>query len=157
MGNQLRAVIIGVGNILLKDEGIGIHVVRELVNIGLPEWISIHECGTSGLNILNYLENTDCAIIVDAVRSGKTPGTVSKFLIDKSRLEEVKDMVSMHQIDLLATLSLGSKMMQLPSRIVIVGVEPRDISPGLSLSSEVNKAIPQIIVKVREEINVVKE
>lgn len=120
--------------------------------MNLPEGVSVCECGTLGLQILNYLDDADYAIIVDAVRSGKKPGTVSMFIIDVARLEELGDVVSMHQIDLLGTLSLGNRIARLPPRVLVVGIEPLSISVGLELSPEVRRSIRPAVRRVLEEV-----
>lgn len=148
-------MVIGVGNILLRDDGIGVHVVRALedeVATSDGEWVSVYECGTLGLQILDYLDGSDCAVIVDAVRSGKSPGVVSRFLIDQSKLEDTEELQSMHQVGVLATLSLGRGMVRLPDRIVVVGVEPKDVSLGLDLSDEVKGSVQAAVRMVLDEI-----
>lgn len=120
--------------------------------MNLPEGVSVCECGTLGLQILNYFDDADYAIIVDAVRSGKKPGTVSMFIINADKLEEPGDVLSMHEFDLLATLSLGRKIARLPTRILVVGVEPQDISVGLELSPEVRKSVRLAVRQVLKEV-----
>lgn len=147
-------MVIGVGNILLRDDGVGIHVVRALVDeVAIDDrWVSVYECGTLGLQILDYLDGADCVVIVDAVRSGKPPGAVSRFLIDQSRLKDPEDLQSMHQVDVLATLSLGRGMVRLPDRIVVVGVEPSDVSLGLDLSDAVKGSVQDAVQLVLDEL-----
>ncbi len=153
-----RIVVIGVGNILLKDDGIGVHVVREIADkIINEEWVLVYECGALGLQMLDYLDGADYAVIVDAVKSGKRPGVVSRFIIDQSELEYPKDLQSMHQIDVLATLSLGREMMRLPSRIIVVGIEPKDVSLGLDLSAEVKASMGEAVQLILDEIGLNNE
>lgn len=145
-------MVIGVGNILLRDDGVGVHVVRELEGELTSESISVYECGTLGLQILDYLDGADFVVIVDAVRSGKQPGVVSRFLIDQSKLEDPMELQSMHQVGVLDTLSLGRRMVRLPDQIVVVGVEPKDVSLGLDLSDEVKGSVQAAARMVLDEI-----
>lgn len=152
IGLGKRVVVIGVGNILLRDDGVGVHVVRELGDELTSGSISVYECGTLGLQILDYLDGADFVVIVDAVRSGKQPGVVSRFLIDQSKLEDPMELQSMHQVGVLDTLSLGRRIVRLPDQIVVVGVEPKDVSLGLDLSDEVKGSVQAAVRMVLDEI-----
>ena len=74
-----KVVVIGIGNILLSDEGVGIRVVEELRKRELPEGVELHDGATLGLTLLNFLDGADKAIIVDAVKAGGNPGDVYCF------------------------------------------------------------------------------
>jgi len=145
--------VVGIGNVLLRDEGIGCHVVHALEEIPLPD-IKIIDGGTCP-NILPTLEDTDKLIIVDAVKGGGTPGQIYRFQLEDISLEP-KPFLSLHDMGLVDDLML----MQLwhPDEIgigdaVIIGVEPKEIDWGLELSPELRVKIPQIIDAILVELN----
>lgn len=148
----MRIVILGVGNVLLKDEGVGIHVIHALQDSLLPTDIELEiiDGGTSP-NVLHLLERADKLIIIDAVAGGGEPGSVYRFRADDI-IPEGKHIVSLHQIGLLESLKVMEYMGGRPKDMVIIGVEPKEMGWGLELSSELEQKVPQIINAVLEEI-----
>lgn len=151
--NRASLVIVGVGNILLKDEGIGVHVVRALRQAIGPDRpdVNIIDGGTSPDTFL-LLEGVQKLIVVDAVNGGSAPGSVYRFH-PTDILSPGKCITSLHQIDVLD----GLKMMELsgikPDETIIIGIEPKEIDWGLELSAELNEKLPQIIKVVKDELD----
>jgi len=141
--------VVGIGNVLLRDEGIGCHVVHTMEGIPLPD-VEIIDGGTC-LDVLQLLEDADKLVIVDAVKGGGTPGQIYRFHLDDITLEQ-KPFLSLHDVGLVDNLML----MQLWYNIgeaVIIGVEPREINWGLELSPELREKMPQIIDAILAELN----
>ncbi|RLI79684.1 hydrogenase maturation protease [Archaeoglobales archaeon] len=154
--NQSKILIIGIGNILLRDEGVGVRVAEELKKRKLPKNVEVQDGATLGLSLLNFLENYDKVIVIDAVKGGKKPGTIYKFdlyeFIDDFNFP--LSMSSMHDFDFIyAVKNIGREFYKLPEKIVVVGVEPEKIEPGLELTEKINNTIPEIIKAVLEELN----
>jgi len=149
-----KLTILGLGNILLKDEGVGVRVVWELEKKNLPGNIELVDAGTSGLDILSFIENVDKLIIIDAVKTAKTPGTL--YRLDFKSLSELShsQKLSLHQLGILETLQIAKKIGKLPEKIIIIGIEPKEIDWGLELSPEIEKKIPDLIDLVLKEIEV---
>ena len=145
-----RVVVVGVGNILLGDEGFGVRVVEELRKHKLPENVEVYDGATLGLQILNFLDGADFAIIVDAVRAKGEPGQLFVFEIGEARQ---RPMLSMHDLDLVKAIEIGKFAYNLPKKIVVVGVEPERIEESLEISEKVKRAIPKAIEVVLELIN----
>jgi hydrogenase maturation protease len=142
-------LVVGIGNVLLRDEGIGCHVVHALEGIPLPD-VEIIDGGTCP-DVLQLLEDTDKLVIVDAVKGGGMPGQIYRFHPEDITLEQ-KPLLSLHDTSLIDSL----KLMQLWHNIgetVIIGVEPRELSWGLELSPELQEKMPQIIDAILEELN----
>ncbi|HIE13123.1 MAG TPA: hydrogenase maturation protease [Desulfotomaculum sp.] len=147
-----RLLILGVGNVLLKDEGVGVHAVRELKKRNYPPEVSIVDGGTAGLDLLYLVEDASRLIIIDATNGDAEPGAIFRF-----SPEELDDYVpsvssSLHQIGLLEVLHLGRAMGVLPPT-VIFGVQPAVIDWGMELSQEVSRRLPQLVSLVEEEVN----
>jgi len=151
--NRASLAVVGVGNILLKDEGIGVHIVRALRQAIGPDRpdVNIIDGGTSPDTFL-LLEGVQKLIVVDAVNGGSVPGSVYRFH-PTDILSPGKCITSLHQIDVLD----GLKMMELsgikPDETIIIGIEPKEIDWGLELSAELNEKLPQIIKVVKDELD----
>ena len=72
-----KILILGIGNVLLGDEGIGVHTVRALVNAVLPENVTILDGGTGGFHLMSYIQEYPKIIMIDATIDGKPPGTIT--------------------------------------------------------------------------------
>jgi len=147
-----RVAILGIGNILLKDEGVGIHVLHALQDSPLltDARVEIIDGGTSP-NVLHLLDGADRLIIIDAVEGGGEPGTIYRFR-EGDIEQEGKCVLSIHQIGLLEDLEVMEHMEGKQKDAIIIGVEPKEIGWGLELSSELEQKIPQIVKVVLEEI-----
>ena len=141
--------VLGIGNVLLRDEGIGCHVAHALEEIPLPD-VKIIDGGTC-LDVLQFLEDTDKLIIVDAVKGGGTPGQIYRFHLEDITLEQ-KPFLSLHDVGLVDNLMLMQLWHNI-SEAVIIGVEPREINWGLELSPELQEKMPQIIDTILSELN----
>jgi hydrogenase maturation protease len=147
-------LILGIGNMLLRDEGVGVHVAQRLQSIDLPEEVELMDGGVLGLDLLEHLEGREKIIIVDAVQGGKAPGTIYR-LRRKNMGKENRPLLSLHDIDLSHVLEVADLMGQHLDP-VIIGIEPKDLSVGLELSPEIEVKIPDIIKLVMEEIESIK-
>jgi hydrogenase maturation protease len=140
--------VLGIGNALLRDEGIGCHVAHAVERMLLPD-VQVIDGGTCP-GVLHLVEDADKVVIVDAVDGGGTPGQIYRFHLEDITLEQ-KSFLSPHDVGLVDDLVL----MQLWNNIgeaVIIGVEPGEISWGLELSPEIQGKMPQIIETVLSEL-----
>jgi hydrogenase maturation protease len=144
-----KILIVGIGNLLCRDEGIGVHVIQEMENMKLPDHIDLLDMGTSTMDLISYLEGVKKLIAIDAMKAGGAPGTIYKCR-PEDLLPEEKGPISLHEIGLLESLNMAQKMgMKIDT--VIIGVEPEVLDWGMELSEEVKKKIPAIIEAVLKE------
>lgn len=143
--------VVGVGNILLSDEGVGVHAARGLKERSLPPYVRVFELGTRGLEILETIEEFEKVVFIDAVRFGASPGSVGRWHVGKVIDGSPPSMVSLHQMDLLTTLKIGRATAKLPDDVVIIGIEPKVLTPGLELSSEVRAKFDELLNSVLKE------
>jgi hydrogenase maturation protease len=141
--------VLGIGNALLRDEGIGCHVAHALEEIPLTD-VKIIDGGTCP-DVLQFVEDTDKLIIVDAVKGGGTPGQIYRFHLENITLEQ-KPFLSLHDVGLVDNLMLMQLWHNI-SEAVIIGVEPGEINWGLELSPELQGKMPQIIDTILAELN----
>jgi hydrogenase maturation protease len=148
---QQNIVILGIGNILLSDEGIGVHVANELFKRTLPENVSVVEGGTDGFRLLNVITEADRLIIIDAVRGGSESGSLYRFDIDDVKSCPSGFKTSVHQIGILEVIDLSGLIGKTPDT-TIIGIEPKSLEMGMELSPEIREKIPRIIELVLDEV-----
>jgi len=154
MGRILKAgkiVVLGVGNLLLSDEGVGVHLIQKLREMEIGEGVELIDGGTSLLDFLSQMEDISKLIIVDAIKLGGKPGRTYRIYVDDSLLKDGKVITSLHQLGVLEALALAEKMGKLPPT-VIIGVEPKDMTSGLELSPEVQKGMNRMVNLILEEV-----
>ncbi len=148
-----RVVILGVGNLLLRDEGVGIHVACALLACPpkvTDARIEIYDAGTSA--DLAYLgSDADLLIVIDAAQRGQRPGTVS--VLDPQEIACAGKLpLSLHDRGICDALAEIHLMATKPPRTLIVGIEPQTIDWGIGLSSEVASAIPEAVATIEDQI-----
>ena len=148
-----KTVVLGTGNELFKDEGVGVHVSRILQTKLSPSSgdIGVIDGGTSP-DIWSLIDGADKLIIVDAVRGGCEPGTIYRFT-PQQIVAERAIITSVHQMGILENLSLMELVGGKPKETIIIGVEPKELEPGLELSPELQRRLPKIIQTVLGEIS----
>jgi hydrogenase maturation protease len=144
MNKNSKVVIIGVGNLLLMDEGIGIHVINELEKQKLPQNVEIYDGGTGGFKLTDLMHGAKRVIFIDAVDTGKAPGTITTFNPEDVRSIYQKKKYSLHDTDLLEVIKMV-ELLDNPPEIEIVGVQPKIINYGLAPSKELRDVMPDII------------
>ncbi|HFC98157.1 MAG TPA: hydrogenase maturation protease [Thermosulfurimonas dismutans] len=149
----MRVLILGVGNLLLRDEGFGIHVIRELERCyEIPPEVEVVDGGCAGFSLLDYLREKDLALLVDIVADSAPPGTLQIFEDeDLSRFAAVKTL-SPHEVSLIEALKFAEFSGLKPSRVRILAAVPEEISPGLELSPSLKKALPRALSWLEEEL-----
>jgi len=148
----LRILVLGVGSILMRDEGLGVLAIEELERrFRFPENVELLDGGTSGIELLSYIAGKDFLIIIDAIKAGHPPGTVLR-VEGEDVPGRFRTRISPHQLgisDLLATAMLTG---ELPGRMVLFGIEPKLIEMGVGLSDEVRSGFEKLIGTVLTEI-----
>lgn len=144
-------MILGVGNLLLSDEGVGVHVANKLMEMDLPAGVEVIEGGTDGFRLMNVVTEADRLIVVDAVKGGSPPGSIYRFDIKDAPSSPDAFKTSVHQIGILEVVHLSELIGQTPETTVI-GVEPGSLEMGMELSPEVQEKIPKIIELILEEV-----
>ena len=147
-----RMVVLGVGNLVMSDEGLGVHCVERLQLSGaLPPEVTLIDGGTSTSELLGDLEDLDLLIIVDAVAGEGPPGRLVRLEGDRIPAA-FSNKLSPHQHginDVLATLRLLGRA---PGRVVLLGMIPGRIALGFELSPEVEAALPALAALVVAEV-----
>jgi hydrogenase maturation protease len=144
-----KILVVGIGNLLCRDEGVGVHVIHEMQSMQLPGHIELLDIGTSTMDLISYLEGVKKLIIIDAMKAGGTPGTIYKCG-PEDLLPKGEGSVSLHDMGVVETLTMAKKM-GMEMNTVIIGVEPKVLDWGMELSEEVKTKIPVIVEAVLKE------
>ncbi len=147
-----KILIAGVGNLLFSDEGIGVHVIRELRQKALPPNVELVDLGTSTFDLVGLMEGKDKVILVDAIASEEPAGAVFKLTPEDLKSGKRKLLTSLHQLGVMETLEFATRTGNIPE-MVIIGITPKDYrSLGMELTPELKKALPQIVEVILKEI-----
>ena len=151
-----KILILGVGNLLLKDDGFGVHFINSLKGKTFPGNITLLEAGTVSHQLIPLLHETDFLIVIDVVEAGDTPGSLFRFSPDDMQFKTFQK-VSLHQISLIDVLHMAELTGRRP-KTVIIGVQPKDVSSwSLELSDELKAVIPRVKELVFEELAKIRD
>ena len=138
-----RVLILGVGNILLSDDGFGVHFINALQDTPFPPNIRLIEAGTVSHQLITLFREIDHLFVVDVVEAGDTPGSIFRFSPDDMDFAS-EPRYSLHQISLIDVLRMAEMTGGKP-QTVIIGVKPRDVrSWSMELSDELQAVIPRV-------------
>ena len=145
-------IVIGLGNPLRGDDGVGVRVVQKLAAQTLPPGVDVVDGGTQGLGIVNLMEGRQRVILVDAADVGKVPGQFVRFTLDEAQLLGDDRHLSIHAAGLRDALLLAQALEMLPAEVIIFGVQPANLEWDNTLSSKVEAILPELIEAVLAEL-----
>ncbi|MBV6476870.1 MAG: HyaD/HybD family hydrogenase maturation endopeptidase [Rhodocyclaceae bacterium] len=141
----MRTVILGIGNTILSDEGVGVHAAERLrAAYELPEGVEVIDGGTAGMELLDPLSDVDLLLVLDAVKARRAPGTVILLTGDEVPVF-FRAKLSPHQVsicDVLASLEFAGNP---PRDLVLIGCEPLSLELGTELTPTVAEKVPEMI------------
>ncbi|HNX92932.1 MAG TPA: HyaD/HybD family hydrogenase maturation endopeptidase [Syntrophomonas sp.] len=147
-----KIVVLGLGNPLFQDEGLGIHMISQLMQQAINERVELVDGGTDALALLNVVEETDHLLVIDAVDGDHPPGTVRK-LSGRDIPLLVTGRMSVHQIGFQETLALAALRDRFPQHLVLFGVQPQCLDWGTELSPPVMNALPELTAQVNAQLD----
>jgi len=149
-----RRIVMGLGNLLNKDEGYGVHAVRALSSqaaLAAPT-VEFLDGGVLGLNLLEYVEESQYLLLIDVVNANKPPGTIIEL--------EGKDIplytgikLSQHQVTFQEVLWYANMRGHLPPHLHLIGVQPQDISIGVELTPLLEATLPEVIRRTKDKLS----
>ena len=146
---ERRVVVLGVGNELLRDEGIGVHVVRELRKGWTDERAELIEAGTALVDALDLAPPGADAVVVDAASGGGEPGSIYRFGLDDVATGRG---VSLHESSLPEAFAVAGVAGARFGTVVVLGIEPAVVAAGTELSPALQEKLPAILAVVRREV-----
>ena len=145
---QKNTLVLGLGNLLLGDEGVGVHAAQALMEECFED-VEIQDVGTAILDALPALEKADRVIVMDAMKGHGSPGTIYRVPMDQCTGNTC--IGSLHGFDLRSVLTLAG--CKTPPEVLVLGVEPAVIDWSMSLSPPVKSALPVLLDAVRTELS----
>jgi len=149
----LNVLVLGLGNILLSDEGAGAKAVEELQHrYEFSDNVEFIDGGTMGLELLPYFEGRSHILIIDAVKTGSKPGSIVKI---EDPPAYFSSKTSPHQIGLADVMGIAVITDTMPQHITLFGIEPKQLSTGLDLSTEITRNLSRLVDMVAAELKII--
>lgn len=146
----MKPLILGIGNILLGDEGIGVRIAQQLEeNLAITAEFDVVDGGTCGMELLDLMANRQHIIVIDAVLANKAPGEIIT-LYDEQVPTFFSRKISPHQLGLCDVLSALKLTDEFPSHLCLIGIQPETLEPQMTLSQTVQNAFPAIFTALRQ-------
>ncbi|TDQ59088.1 hydrogenase maturation protease [Mesocricetibacter intestinalis] len=148
----MKPLILGVGNILLGDEGIGVRIVQELEGrADLLAHFDIIDGGTCGMELLDEMAKREHLIIIDAVLANKAPGEII-ILHDEQVPTFFSRKISPHQLGICDVLSALKLTEESPKHLCLIGIQPESLTSGIGLSATLQAAFPAIFTALEKQL-----
>jgi hydrogenase maturation protease len=145
-------LVVGVGNELRRDDGVGIAVARRLRAAGVPEGIEVREEHGEPIDLLDRWQDCDAVVLVDTMRSGAAPGTIRRLDASASPLPaELRRSPSTHAVSIAEAIERARALDQLPASLVVYAIEGRDFDAGAELSEDVEAVAADVADAVLRE------
>ena len=148
-----ETVVIGLGNPLMADEGIGCRLIECLsADCGRFPNADFVDAGTGGMNLLHLLADRRRAILLDCAEMGAEPGRIRRFGPDD--VESVKQLahLSLHECDIIKVIDMARRLGQCPDEIIIFGVQPGGIAPAMGLTEELAGRVDEYVELIAAEL-----
>jgi hydrogenase maturation protease len=147
-----RILVIGMGNVLMQDEGVGVRAVEELENrYAMPEGVTLVDGGTTGMELFEPMRNCDCLLVADAVNASLPPGSVVRIANDEIRAF-FQTKLSNHQLGLSDLLALLTLKGEAPRHIAIIGMVPHSLENKLGLTEEATEGLAGMVEMLAGEL-----
>ncbi len=148
----MKIAILGIGNILLSDEGVGVRAIDKLkAEYEFPENVRLIDGGTMGLDLLPFFEGNEKVLIIDAVNFKKDPGTID--IIEGDKIPGfLTSKLSVHQIGL-PDLLFAARLMEItPPQMCLIGIQPKSMDTGTELSEEIKDKLETLVERVIQKL-----
>lgn len=150
--NSAKIMVMGVGNVLLSDEGLGVQFLQELNNAHLPDNVELLEGGTAGIELIHLIAEVNFLIIIDAIDAKAESGAIFRFQPEEIQIFPDQYEVSFHQVGILEVLSTANILGKAPQTLIF-GVQPKYLDWGMDLSPEIKAVFPRLKDLVLKEID----
>ena len=144
--------VLGIGNTLRGDDGIGPIIIDELMKRDLPDSIQLYDIGSDAFSIIDHFEKEEPVLVIDCAQMGKEPGEVVKFDVKDENLPILDKAISIHGFGFSDVYKMAKNLYE-NIQCTIIGVQPKSLEFNTGLSEEVKNKIPSIIKMIMEETN----
>ena len=148
-----NTIVIGIGNPLMADEGVGVRVVERLTGKSAAyPGVAFLDAGTSGMVALHAMAGHRKAVFVDCALMGESPGTIRRFTPEQAASLKKLPGLSLHEGDLFSILELSKRLGECPSEVVIFGIQPDRLEPSQDLSDTLMANLDEYVERVGREL-----
>jgi hydrogenase maturation protease len=155
--NMADTVVIGLGNPLLSDEGIGIYLLEQLKECYEYDGLELHDLGTAGISVLHVIAHKRKAVIIDCAFMNEKPGTIKRFTKEQVRSLKMLHGLSLHEGDLLSTITLSESLGECPENLVLFGIEPASVALGGGLSEALLCKVDEYLSLIAAELQLTRK
>lgn len=152
-GAVSAAVVMGVGNLLRQDEGVGVHAIRALADAGCGSAVELVDGGTAVFDALSSWSEIGRLVVIDALQGAGEPGAILRLTPQETE-DRTEIALSLHQQGLLDSLAMLRHSGVRIGEVVIYGVEPAQMGWGTELSEPVARCLPQLVAQVEDELDI---
>ncbi|SFC49206.1 hydrogenase maturation protease [Halobiforma haloterrestris] len=147
-----RRAVVGVGSMVLGDDGVGYHAIEALQEHDgdLPAGTTLTHAGTTAFLALEAMSGADLAIVVDALAIDESPGTIREYRLD--RPDTSAPEVTMHDYSFTDALAVGDAAYDVPEEVYLIGVVPERLEPAVELSEPVETALPELVSRIERRL-----
>lgn len=148
----MQVLVLGIGNVLLQDEGIGVHIISELERrFQFPPGVELLDGGTAGMELVEAMLDRDQVIVVDAIRSDGEPGSLIQLEGNQvpSFLQQHLTPHLLGLSDVLATLTIAGRT---PDRLILLGIVPHSLELSVSLSAQLQGQLDDLVTQVAAKL-----
>ncbi len=146
-----RVLVIGVGNLYRRDDAVGLIIARALRDQNLDD-IEVLEMSSEGTALIEAFQNAERVIVIDAVCSGATPGTIFRVEAHRQSIPTEFFRYSTHNFGLAEAIELARSLRKLPRELIVYGIEGQDFTMGEGLSPGVARATPKVLERILNEL-----
>ena len=147
-----EVTILGIGNVILRDEGFGVRVAEYLdKHYEFPDTVQIVDGGTLGIELTQYVTGTEKLLVIDSINGGAEPGTTFRFHNDDV-MEHFQDKLSAHEVGIQDVLGLLTVTGHKIPDVVVIGAQPYDVEAGVELSDGMMELLPQMVEQALSEL-----
>lgn len=146
-----KILVVGIGNLIMQDDGVGVHVIKALEEIGFPDNVELIDGGTNSYDLIEEFSRADQLIVVDAMHAGGEPGTIYRAPLDELGLEPNENITSLHEMHFVEAMKM-TRMLGYNPPTMVFGIEPAVVAVSMELSPSVAVKLPRLVELVKEEI-----
>jgi len=144
-------MVVGIGNLLMQDDGVGVHAIRALEELGFSDDVELIDGGTHSYDLIEEFCRAENLIIVDAMHAGGEPGTIYRAPLDELGLDPVENITSLHEMHFVEAMKM-TRMLGFNPDTTVFGIEPAVIAVSMDLSPQVAEKFPRLVELMHQEI-----
>jgi hydrogenase maturation protease len=156
MADRAAKLVVGIGNILQRDDGVGVRVLEVLASLPMPDEVELYEAGTAAIELASVIEGRELLVVLDAIDAGQQPGAVFRFEPDQLR-PLIRSAVSLHDVHFLDALDEARLLGRAPKRVVVFAVQVADVSVGIGLTPSVEAVVLPVARLAAQELGLEPE